>query len=172
MRYKVIGVDRQSGRDVEMTVDTDDHQAAEAQARPQMMVAEVVPVAEPVTYQTPQDEGLAALAAAATSPAQTHFVEVPDYGRIVAGAFVLRLLSGVAYACAAIILILLLVHLVDAARTRVQLPTLPMDSFFEALTIAGYLAGVTAYLMIGALLGLLSSLSLAVRDMARNSFRR
>jgi hypothetical protein len=46
-----------------------------------------------------------------------------------------------------------------------------VDVAAEMVIVGAFLAGITFYAMIGALLGLFSSLSLAVRDMARNSFR-
>jgi predicted RNA-binding Zn-ribbon protein involved in translation (DUF1610 family) len=97
-------------------------EAAEASAGP-VYPAEVV-TAAPVEYQSapPVDDGLAALAAATRSPAETQIVQVPEYMRIVTGAFVLRLLSYCAYAIAAIIAALLIYHLVSLATAPATRP--------------------------------------------------
>ena len=82
-------------------------------------------------------DGLSALAAAARSTATTNFLcrcrITRAFLEMSKEQLVLRLLSYVAYAGAVIIGVLLVAHLMDAARTRVQTPAFPADSLVEGL---------------------------------------
>lgn len=179
MKFRVRGINRSTGQEATGTVEAANAAEAHAIASRSMDVREVVAIATPAGQSpamSPAEDPLAELAAAAQShrPAPVQYASsarVPEYAGIVAGAFVLRILSYVAYAGAAIILLAYIMWLTDAVKWQ----RLYLEPNWRSIAIAatvGAVAAIMAYVMLGALLGLLASLSIAVRDMARNSFRR
>ena len=177
MRFEVKGADPNTGAEQNLTVDARDADEAETKARYSgVLVASVVPVVVPAApvldYRRPGTAGTAAgpspAAAAPGDPAAPAAVvpAVPEYEAVLRRARRVDHLGAVAlvvgYGSVVVGLLTALVALVSGDRV-----------WGGAVADGARLAVVGALLLAGgAVMRLLASVGRAVRDMARNSFRR
>ena len=143
MWYRITGVNRNTGTDATLNVQAASRQEAEQIGQRSLIVAEVE--LEP-GYNPPPSEPI-----------------IPDYKAITRGASVLRFFSLLNYAVAILCLVGVVIALVASADRHESSDTTQA----VGLLITGFWLLVS-----GAVLGMLAALGEAVRDMARNSFRR
>lgn len=153
MRYRVHGISRKLGSEVSMTIDAATRAEAEAIAQRTIVVAEIEEPQDPLDVEAaivPENPG--------HRPALARAVElIPEYHGIEIGATVLRIL--------AVLCILGAFCLAVAAFIFLTQPGGPAGLFAAAIFCA------IANVFSAALFFLLASLSLAIRDIAINSYK-
>jgi hypothetical protein len=160
MRYRVDGINRATGTEVSLTIGADSVVAAEAMA--EFRGVEVHEVRQEIEG---DEDALARAASSARSspaPPKTVTMSTPYYAGILLGAGVLRVMAVIWYLTAGFMLISVL--------TSALSPNQGIVLKWEAVTFQ--LAGVLGFAAGGAILHMLASLSIALRDIARNSFVR
>jgi hypothetical protein len=190
MRWTIEGADSNTGRDLTVTVEARDEADAEQQARYNgVLVARVypfgvrpkdaapVPVVDYATAATPKAMPKPPEVAAGLQAGPRAVVPLPDYQPIVAGARalvlfarVVRVAALVLFGVAAVAALLPFLTAWWYGGGAVQSP--PVSEVVPALFAAVWPAALgLAMLVAAAVLRMLAFLALAVRDIARNSFR-
>ena len=168
MKYRVHGVSRTTAQETSIVVEAPSRQEAEKIAQRSLVVAEIELAGDDPRPAKQADEVVAAAAiwgrqgqsrGHQASPPPSVRYDPPEYGGIVTGAAVLRVVALLCYVMAALSVIILLLS---------RGPDSPVAGYVNAFECI--VAALTNFVT-GAVLHLLSSLSLAVRDIARNSFR-
>ena len=162
MRWEVTGADATSGAEGTITVDAATAEGAEQQVRYNGMLV------SKVTKAGPKPKGATLIA----PPTPVAHLVTPDYRAIVDGAKVLSFFAallttaGVLSVLAAILLALM------AAVSSQQGGLDTSDKHLVVGAVAGCLVCGVYCFAAAAFLGMQGELALAVRDIARNSFRR
>lgn len=174
MRWTVQGADASKGQDVCMTIEADTREQAEAQARYNgILVSSISPETEQpepaasstLEYARPTTVASAPAAVPVALPYFAHVREAPQYRQIVAGA---RWLKRIGWVCMALGLLSLLSGMfngIDLFLPRRFNPVRLMR-LVEMFWFGAVLTGT------GLFFHLFSSVALAVRDMAGNSYRQ